>query len=274
MSTIIEKVLEKQNRDLISIRPGIGTVQVGKNGRIDQRIVTYHKSDVLIVEHFRQIKRLLQAYKETSQASLFTFTSAMRGEGTSTVAVNLAATFRNGSTACLVDANLVNPSIHKLLGISNDIGLAEVLNGKCEIRDALSKCPSTGISVLTAGKETEVHPEAVASQSMYDILMELKKDFDYILIDSPPVLVTADATTLCSMADGVILVVDFQRSKKKPVKRSLELLHSCNVLGFVLCKDTNIGYDYLGLTARDKKWIVDGNGSRNGSSNGSSNGSR
>ncbi|HHT9120118.1 MAG TPA: CpsD/CapB family tyrosine-protein kinase [Candidatus Hypogeohydataceae bacterium YC41] len=258
MSTI-EKLLEKQKRELIPVTLGSLAGQAGKNGRIDQRIVTYHKSDVLIVEHFRQIKRILQAYRETTQASLFTFTSAMRGEGTSTLLVNLAATFRNGS-ACLVDANLVQPSIHRLLGISNEIGLANVLAGTNDLRDALSKCPSTEISVLTAGKDKNVHPEAIASQGMHNILLELKKDFEYVLIDAPPILVTSDSVTLCAMVDGVVLVVDYQRGKKKPVKRALEMLHSCNVLGFILCKDTNIAYDYIGLSARDKKWIQDGVG--------------
>lgn len=255
--SIIEKALEKQNIELMP--PGKATRPTGtfskKEGYIDKRIVTYHKSDVLIAEHFRQIKRLLQSYRETSQSGLFAFTSALRGEGTSTVTVNLAAAFLNGP-ACLVDANLIQPSIHRLLGIRPETGLTDVLAGKSDLQSALSKCPGTGLCVLTAGRDTLIHPEAIASQAMYSILMELKKDFEYVLIDAPPILVNADSASLCSMVDGVALVINMQRSKKKPVERALEKLQDSNILGFILCKGKNITYDYLGLTLREEKKLM------------------
>ncbi|MFQ5862891.1 MAG: tyrosine-protein kinase family protein [Candidatus Brocadiales bacterium] len=255
--SIIEKALEKQNVGLMPPEEATRPVETSykKKEYIDERIVTYHKSNVLIAEHFRQIKRLLQSYRATSQSGLFAFTSALRDEGTSTVTVNLAAAFLNGS-ACLVDANLIQPSIHRLLGIRPGTGLTDVLAGKSDLRGALSKCPGTGLCVLTAGRDTLIHPEAIASQAMYSILMELKKDFEYVLIDVPPVLVNADSTSLCSMVDGVAVVINMQRSKKKPVGRALEMLQDANILGFILCKGKNITYDYLGLTLREEKKLM------------------
>lgn len=261
--SIIEKALEKQEMGLI---PQEGVTRPWDplsrdKGQVNKRIVTYHKSDVLIAEHLRQIKRQLQLHRETSQTGLFAFTSALRGEGTSTVVVNLAAAFHNGD-ACLVDANLIQPSIHRLLGIKQRTGLADVLAGKSSLQEALSKCPGTGLSILTAGKDTHLLPEAIASQAMCSILTELSKDFEYVLIDAPPILVTADSAALCSMVDAVALVVDFQRGKKKPIKRTLEMLQNSNLMGFILCRGKDISYDYLGLTAREKKRMLNGNSNK------------
>lgn len=263
--SIIEKALEKQKTELVPLgSPTPPGEKFPKKGvYVDRKIVTYHKSDILIAEHFRQIKRQLQSCRETSLSSLFAFTSALRGEGTSTVAVNLAAAFRNGPV-CLVDANIIQPSIHRLLGIKQGVGLANVLEGESSLPEALTECPSTGLCILTAGKATHIHPEAIASQAMYNILMKLKKEFEYVLIDTPPVLINADSVSLCSMVDGVALVIDIQRSKKKPVRRALEMLQASNVLGFILCKGTDITYDYLGLTAKENRQMLNGHSNEHG----------
>jgi capsular exopolysaccharide synthesis family protein len=259
--SIIEKALEKRKIEIApASKATTARLEEGlskKNGTVDRRIVTYHRSDALIGEYFRQIKRLLQSQKETKQASLFVFTSALRGEGTSTVAVNLATVFKNGS-ACLVDANLAQPSVHRLLGMNQGVGLADVLAGRSDLEEVLQKCPGSDLTVLTAGKDKYLQPEAIASQEMYEVLLKLREEFEYVLIDAPPILVTADSATLCSMVDGVALVIDMQRSRKKPIKRALETLHDSNILGFILCKGGDVTYEYLGLTAKEKKQIVNG----------------
>lgn len=151
-------------------------------------------------------------------------TSSHEGELKSTVLCNLAACIaRNGKRVCVVDLDMRRPVQHKVFGVNKQTGLVEYLEGSCD-RAQIVKRAACGVDVVTAGKRI-LNPAAVIGHlALRQFLLELRAEYDYVLLDVPPVLACSDACSICKLCDGVVFNVTMNDVRKKEAAQALASL--------------------------------------------------
>lgn len=166
----------------------------------------------------------------------YAITSAQEAEGKTTIACNLALLYaEKGLNVCLLDLDLRQPSIHKLFHLQNKVGIVEYVKGEVEdISEIIHK--SKGVDVITAGSATPFPSKVLGSKVMANLISELKKRYDYVLLDTPPVLVVSDAYIVGNMVDGYLLVCSQHISKKKDIVSACQSLtdRKLNIIGITM----------------------------------------
>jgi Mrp family chromosome partitioning ATPase len=145
-----------------------------------------------------------------------------------------------GATICLVDANLRNPGLHSQFGVENSHGLADALRHSDPIRAFARPTSRNNLWLLTAGSSPEEAQALLASDRMRLRLSELRTDFDYVLIDCPAMNVSNDGIALGSSADGVIVVLKANTSRRETARQALQEIQNAKtrVIGAVLSQRT------------------------------------
>lgn len=179
---------------------------------------------------------MLSAESLSRPPRLLAVTSCYSGEGSSTVAANLAVTLSHHGTVLLADANIGNPAVHRIFKISLSPGLAESLvtmDSQSVSRMALN------LDVLTAGQLNGIAPKKFESPHIVnELLSQFKRQYEFVIIDAPAVNETSAALRIGSLADGVVLVVEAEKTRWETVERVKNQLEQVNakVLGVVLNK--------------------------------------
>ena len=163
-------------------------------------------------------------------------TSAIPGDGKTTTALNAAVTFSQiGSKVLIVDGDLRKPKIHKYLEIDNNEGLSGVLGGFAELKNVIIKT-KLGFDCITAGSVPPNPSELISSSVFVNMIDELKQNYDYVFIDSPPVSIVSDTLTVSSLSDGVLLVARVKYTPKSMLDQAIESIKFTNskIIGIVL----------------------------------------
>lgn len=192
-------------------------------------------------------------------------TSAKASEGKTTVASSLAASIgRSGRRTLLVDGDLRRPSVHRLLDIPNRTGLCEVLSGEAAVADVVRPSRSPGLWVMTAGQCTPESLQALAREGVAEVFEQLREEFDFIVVDSGPVLAVVDPLLLGPYCDGAIISVLRRVSQMSSVYDTCERLEGVGVrvLGSVIngTSTGRFGFDYYGYGYGYGYGTVNGNG--------------
>ncbi|MCF2525902.1 polysaccharide biosynthesis tyrosine autokinase [Yinghuangia soli] len=188
-------------------------------------------------EAFRLVRTNLRFAQVDRQQQVIVVTSALPGEGKTNTAVNLALSLAEaGQRVCLVDADLRNPCVAKTLGLVQSAGLTTLLIGHAERDDVLQRGTDDNLVVLTSGPIPPNPAEILASMRMRQILEDLGRDFDIVIVDSAPLLPVADTLGLAPIVDGAILVVRAGRTRADSVEAAIGALRgvSASILGTVL----------------------------------------
>lgn len=200
---------------------------------------TLHKNlDFTATEQYKLIRANLEfTVPANVKCPVIGMTSSMRGEGKSTTAVNLSYVLaEKGSKVLLIDGDLRIPSVAKKMGIKSSPGLTDLLMGKgASIADFQSDLLKNWY-IMPAGDIPPNPSELLGSKRMETVLMELKKVFDYIIIDLPPVNIVSDAISVSPLITGMIVVIREEYTEKKELEtcfRQLKL-SNVNILGCVL----------------------------------------
>jgi protein-tyrosine kinase len=164
------------------------------------------------------------------------FTSAQSGEGKTTTAVNAALALGKGgrNRVVLVDADLRRPGVASMLGLRANKGLTDIVAGRASIDDCMWRFGSDELYVLPAGTPPDDLSATLCDPRMGETLTALKQRFDFVVVDTPPVLPLADVPTLSRDLDGAILVVKANHTPKELVNAALEALYGVTVHGLVL----------------------------------------
>lgn len=206
--------------------------------KVDTSIVTLHKSKSSISEAFRGIRTaVFFSSGQGAGIKVIQITSPVPGDGKSTVAANLAVSIaQSGRRVCIVDCDFRRPRVAKVFGLREDQGLAQVIAGKTDLEDAIQITSVENLSAVTCGRRPGNPAELLASESFADTLSELRNRFDFVIVDTPPVLVVSDPATVSSCVDGIILTVRLRRNLKPIAQRAAQMLHSmnANMLGVVV----------------------------------------
>ncbi|SDF26894.1 capsular exopolysaccharide family [Blastococcus aurantiacus] len=194
-------------------------------------------------ESFRMLRTNLQFLAVPSdgagsrEARVIAVTSSLQGEGKSTVAANLAASLaETGDRVLLVDADLRRPAVARLLGIEGAVGLTDVLIGRASAADVVQDWGSRGLQVLASGRTPPNPAELLGSPAMRALLAELRADYDFVVVDTAPLLPVADAAILSRAVDGMLVLANVTRVRRSQLAESLQTLEQVKgrVLGLVL----------------------------------------
>lgn len=187
-------------------------------------------------ESYRTLRTNLQYSSFDEEYKVIVVTSSEPGEGKSTTAGNLALSLSQGDKkVALIDCDLRKPSLHKKFKVSNTRGLSDVIIGKEEITSVFQRY-NENLVIVTSGKVPPNPSEMLSSKAMTALIEALRKVFDYVILDTPPVQAVTDAQILSTKADGTILVVRAQETKKDSVNNAINLLKKvkANIIGTVL----------------------------------------
>lgn len=193
-------------------------------------------------EQFRALRQSLERMHREAGTKVVAITSAGTGDGKSITTLNLAGSLAQstGTRVLVVDADLHKASVATYLGLGRDCGpgLSELLgHSSAKLADVVRRLDSINISVVFAGA---AHPrpfELLSSPKIEGLLGEMRAQYDYVLIDTPPVVPVADCRFLGRFVDGVLMVVCAHKTPRKMVAEALRLLEGSKVLGLVFNGD-------------------------------------
>jgi capsular exopolysaccharide synthesis family protein len=175
-------------------------------------------------EAFRSLRTALVGRYPEAGTKILTVTSAQPLEGKTTTAANMAmALAYGGSRVLLIDADMRRPGLHRPLRLTNERGLSQVLIGQARVRDVIQRTVDPNLLAITAGKTPPNPSELLGSERMKTLLANLAHGpFDWIVIDTPPVLAVTDAVILAPHVSGVTFVVGAEMTRRRLAERAIE----------------------------------------------------
>ena len=219
--------------------------------REERRNLLTPKSDFFIREAYKTLRTNVSFSLTGEEASkIILVTSSLQSEGKSITATNLAISYaQTDRRVLLVDCDLRRPKMARLLKISNPVGLSNVLMDPFIIGEAIMSTGLPNLDVILSGDIPPNPSELLSSPRMARLLGDMRKKYDIIILDTPPVNMVIDAVVLAPLTDGVLFVVRADHSERGAVVHAVEQLEyaKAKLLGFVLngvdLEKTSYGYD-------------------------------
>lgn len=241
IAAILREVMDKTIRSAEDLRtisdvPVLGTIGYDRNSKKAPLIVDSNARSVR-AEAYRQIRTNLQFIDATKPVGVFVLTSSMPDEGKTTTAVNLAIAFADyGKRVLLIEADLRRPKVADYLDIERSVGLSNVLVGQVAVDDVLQPWGRGRLTVLPSGTLPPNPSELLGNPAMSDLVARLRRSYEIIIIDAPPVLPVTDAAVMSRLADGVVVIVRFGKTTRNQLAASLRSLDAVDarVLGTVM----------------------------------------
>ena len=229
----------------LSMLPSLGMIPLGSktssHGTAANRLaLTSSKEAVEMVTQVRPQSQMAESYRALRTSLLLSnlgappkvimVTSARPQEGKTTTSINTAIVLaQKGVRVLLIDADLRRPSVHKTLGMGPRSGLSNVLTGSATIQQTITISPVLpNLFILPAGTPPPNPAELLASSNMRDLILELREQYDHIVIDTPPTLSVTDAVVLSPRADATILVIRSGQTTKQALRRARDILMQVN----------------------------------------------
>ena len=204
----------------------------------DPRTMLFFQDDESRVgtEEFRTLRSRLYQIREKMQLKRLLVTSALPKEGKSFVAANLAQVLvrQHGRRALLIDGDLRNPGMHRHLGAPQTPGLSDYLAGECDEFAILQRGSMENLFFIPAGRVVTSAPELLANGRLKLLLQRLEPMFDWVVLDSSPVIPVSDSTLIAGNCDGVLIVVRSNVTPSELAKRAREEFPDKLLLGVVL----------------------------------------
>ena len=190
----------------------------------------------VITEQYRLLRSRLSSLNGSHGNKVIAVTSTQKGEGKSITSVNLAIVMAEDTKkkVLLIDGDMRKPSIHAFFNCKSEYGLVDLLKNKIDIEPLLISSGINNLTILPGGEPVESPSDIIANPRFKEGIERLKKRFDYIIIDSPPIIPFADMNILGDIVDGILLVVKAETTPKERVLDALKSLNKENIIGVVL----------------------------------------
>jgi capsular exopolysaccharide synthesis family protein len=222
--------------------------EVTQKGEVTMSLLELNDPRYMYAESYRSLRSaLLFLPVEGERPKVLLITSAVPNEGKSTIAANLARTLAlGGSRVLLVDADLRKGRLHEMLGLQCEPGLVELLHQPDNLDSVIQRDSLQNFAFLSRGKALGQSGDLFLGQAFDQVLARMRRQFDYVLIDSSPVFAADDATTLAPKVDGTLCVVRGNFSGARQVREALELLRQrqAKVLGLVFNRADTSAHSY------------------------------
>ncbi len=248
-------------------------------GDEEREVVYFTQPESTAAEGYRNLRTNLQFINLDGSTRLIMVTSSGPEEGKTSVSANLGAALSEmGNSVLVVEADLRRPVLDKFLVEKRDKGLTSVIMGAAELGECIIDTGNGNFHVLTSGPKPPNPAELVSSQAMQKLLQRLREEYDYVIVDAPPVLAVSDAIAMASMMDGVLVVASHGIANRDGARRTMELLSKVEtrVLGVVINNVEMTGrygygyyapyyyYSYGGDAERGKRRLFAGGGKGRG----------
>ena len=188
-------------------------------------------------EAYRVLRTNLLFSRKDDKLNTIAVVSAGAGEGKSTTVSNLATVFaQSGQRVVMVDSDLRRPTLHKLLGVANTIGLTNYLLKQNTLEEVIQRSSVAGLDFMASGKLPSSSLGILSSAQMKDLISELKQRYDFVFFDSPPIMGVSDASILASEVDMTLQVIQYRRYPQPMNIRAKQLIEKVggNLIGIVL----------------------------------------
>lgn len=233
---------------LINTNKGDKTNKKGNSAEKAKNVLT-SDSKFAIVEGYKIARTNLVFSLTAQESNCVAVTSWSKGEGKSTATVNLAISFaKMGKRVLLIDTDLRRPNLHNLLKLKNDTGVSDIIGQFGDFQTAIHRNAVTNMDVLTSGAIPPNPSELLASPYFAELLKKAKEEYDYVIMDTPPLGVVTDTLLLKDYVGGYVMVVRERITSHGDIERALQSikLADTKVLGFlkVGCEMRSKGYGY------------------------------
>lgn len=202
----------------------------------DSCLVSLTAADSLAAEKFRHLTVRLQEIRTVRTLKTVLVTSTIPGEGKSTLAANLACTLAatGPGKTLLLDGDLRRPSIARIFGVTGDRGLTDCLQNEKFLKSSLAKVKEQNLWLLLGGRACKSPLELLEAGQLPGMMERLKNEFDWIIVDSAPVLPMADTNIWMRVADGIVLVTRPGITRLKQLKKGMEAITADKLIGTVV----------------------------------------
>ncbi len=230
----------EQIEELLDI-PGLGIVPLHDKAELDNIVrspTVDANSPNRIMENFRVIRSAIALNKEMDLATqVILLTSARPQEGKTTIAANLAWSFASiNEKTLLIDTDLRRGRIHKITHRDNSVGLSSVFEGLADLDEAIQETDVPNLHVLTRGPIIPGSTEKLCTDVFSNVLKELRRGYQRVILDSPPILGLSETSSLQRVVDGTVMVVKAEKTPRRELKGAFQLLRKSGgrFYGFVL----------------------------------------
>ena len=235
-----DEIMKQLNLPLIGHIPVISQSKryLVEDSLIEPGVCTFHRPKSQVSEAFRAVRTALYFNSQGKQHQVIQVTSPTPGDGKSTLAANLAVSIaQSGKRVLLVDADMRRPRQHVMFGITSQEGFATVLSGQSDWREVVFPCEEIeGLSLMPCGHKPNNPAELCTSPQVKVLIDEMREEYDFVVIDTPPLLAVTDACPLAARVDGVVLTLRIKKNIRISAERATEVLRNvgASVVGLVV----------------------------------------
>ncbi|HVJ81364.1 MAG TPA: polysaccharide biosynthesis tyrosine autokinase [Planctomycetia bacterium] len=225
--------------------PDIQTVKPSKGAK-DDAVARLHKTLVAVhnpksrsSEAFKNVRTALYFSVKGESHKIIQVTSPEPGDGKTTLSCNLAVSVaQSGRRTLLIDADLRKPRVHKLFGVANELGLSQLIaDPSSDWRTAVERAPGIEhLDLIPSGGTANNASELLTNPRFEQLLQELSGHYDFVIVDTPPLLACTDPATVAPRVDGVLIAMKMHNNSRPQARRAIEILNqvNCNLLGVVV----------------------------------------
>lgn len=204
----------------------------------EKEMMNIHEKKVpfAVAEAYKNIRANIMFLFASTESKILTITSPIASEGKSTTAINVAVAFSQlGEKTLVIDADMRKATVHRKLGIKNEVGLSNILAGFADVKDCITHVYEN-FDVITAGRIPPNPAEILGSDRFKALLDELSKEYKYILIDTPPINIVLDALVVSKHTSGIVMIVRDKFTQNEAVRHALAAIEfaGATVLGAIM----------------------------------------
>ena len=210
---------------------------VNRESKLDPGLVTFFRPKSRLAEAYRAVRTALYFSTRGEQHKVIQVTSPNPGDGKSTLSANLAISIaQSGKKVLLIDADFRRPRVHRLFGLDKTVGMSSVISGQAELPDAIQSTEVENLWSMPCGPRPDNPSELLTNRRFEELLAILREQYDFVLIDTPPVLAVTDPSAVAARVDGVLLTIRISKRTRPEAMRATELLATlgANTLGVVV----------------------------------------
>jgi capsular exopolysaccharide synthesis family protein len=198
--------------------------------QLDPVLCTYFRSQSHEAESYRGVRTALYFSMHGKQHKVIQITSPSMGDGKTTLAANLGISIaQSGKRTVLIDADFRRPRLHKLFGLSARVGLASVIDGEAELMEAIQESAVEGLSLIPCGPVPPNPAELLTSPRFKELLEAIREQYDFVIVDTPPLLAVTDPCVVAPRVDGVLLNIRVSKNARPNAERAKEILNTLGV---------------------------------------------
>ncbi|HUR56944.1 MAG TPA: polysaccharide biosynthesis tyrosine autokinase [Opitutaceae bacterium] len=214
--------------------PLIGVIpQIKRMDQSDKAQIVMSNADRLVAEAFLTLHSSLRLKEESKNAKCILITSTVPGEGKSFTTTNLALTYAShGERVAIVDCDLRKPNIHKSFKIDNARGVIDVCTGKAALADVVVRNVQPNLDIIPAGGRAKNPTQILNSKGFEDLVSDLRKNYDRVFFDTPPLAAVSDALIILPLVDGSIFTIFFNKVRRKAAQFSAKKILESTVPNF------------------------------------------